>query len=298
MEKEKISVIIPTYNRESLIIRSIKSVLNQTYENIEVIVVDDGSTDNTKAKVSSIKDKRVKYVTYAKNKGACYARNLGIKKATGDYIAFQDSDDVFEKDKLKKQLENLKRNNSDLDFCKFEVINQDKKYCVPSEELEDKLKNKKYLDLLVEGNFVSTQTILGKRNVFDNILFDEKLPRLQDYDLILRIASDYKISYTNNILVHVYIQKDSVSTSDEKLKKACYIMMHKNYGHTEKQKYSLYESLLNCLFHKFRVENILLNDNYSNLSNEYKNLQNQFNTIVNSKGWKMLEKLRKVKSGK
>lgn len=135
----KISVIIPTYNREKLIERSIKSVLNQTYKNIEVIVVDDCSNDNTKSIVNSIKDDRLIYIKLSKNKGACYARNKGIEAASGKYIAFNDSDDVFYKNKLEKQLKNLLNNNSDLDFCKMKVF-RDMNYIFPSIEQEKKHK--------------------------------------------------------------------------------------------------------------------------------------------------------------
>lgn len=121
IDNEKISVVIPTYNRAKTINKSIKSVLNQTYTNIEVIVVDDCSTDNTETIIKKIKDKRVKYYKLDCNKGACFARNYGIKKATGNYIAFQDSDDIFEKNKLEKQYENIKKNKSDLNFCRIKL---------------------------------------------------------------------------------------------------------------------------------------------------------------------------------
>ena len=96
--QEKISVIIPSYNRGNLIGDSIKSVLNQTYKNLEVIVVDDGSTDNTKEEIDKIEDERVKYIKLIKNGGGSNARNIGIQNAIGKYISFQDSDDFYYKD--------------------------------------------------------------------------------------------------------------------------------------------------------------------------------------------------------
>ena len=100
-----ISVIIPTYNRENSILRSVQSVLNQTYKDLEVIVVDDGSTDNTKEILKSINDKRLRYFKYKKNKGQSFARNYGSKKARGDIICFQDSDDEWLKHKLEFQMD-------------------------------------------------------------------------------------------------------------------------------------------------------------------------------------------------
>jgi len=103
----KISVIIPTFNREKLIGNSIKSVLNQTLKNFELIIVDDGSTDNTKEVVDKFQDKRIKYIKLDTNQGASNARNIGIKNAKGKYMSFQDSDDIFYPNKLEIQLNNI-----------------------------------------------------------------------------------------------------------------------------------------------------------------------------------------------
>ena len=130
-QRQRIIDIMTKYNREKLIIRSIKSILNQTYHNIEVILIDDGSTDNTKKVISQIKDKQLRYIKLRKNQGASVARNIGIQKAIGNYIAFQDSDDFLHSDKLEKQFNNLRMNNSDLDFCKFCLHNKKKKENLP-----------------------------------------------------------------------------------------------------------------------------------------------------------------------
>ena len=92
-------VIIPTYNREGTLLRAVNSVLSQSFTDLELIVVDDGSTDHTRELVESIKDNRLRYI-YQKNAGACAARNKGIDAAEGEFIAFQDSDDVWLKEKL------------------------------------------------------------------------------------------------------------------------------------------------------------------------------------------------------
>src|SRR4030043_1337098 len=100
-----VSVIIPTYNRAHLVGRSIRSVLNQTYQDLEVIVVDDGSKDNTAEIVRGITDPRIVFLKHEKNRGVSAARNTGLKAARGKYIAFQDSDDEWLPQKLEKQLE-------------------------------------------------------------------------------------------------------------------------------------------------------------------------------------------------
>jgi glycosyltransferase involved in cell wall biosynthesis len=115
MQFELISVIIPTYNRAQVLSRAVESVLGQSYNNLELIVVDDGSSDNTAEAIKEIEDKRIKYIKSSENKGVAAARNAGIKESHGDYIAFLDSDDQWLPDKLKLSLEVFK-NNSDLNI--------------------------------------------------------------------------------------------------------------------------------------------------------------------------------------
>ena len=232
MTTRKISVIIPTYNREKLIVNSLRSVLNQTYSNIEILIIDDGSTDNTKKEIDKIKDKRIKYIKLNKNSGSCNARNIGIKMAIGTYISFQDSDDIFHPDKLKKQFRNLIKNKSDFDFCKILiVINNTNKYVFPDDITETKIYNGNiYDELLNKGNFISTQSILVKKHYIQKYLFNINLPRLQDYDLILRMIRNLKVSYTNEILVDLFVQNNSISSSKKKLKKAIQILLNKNYN--------------------------------------------------------------------
>ncbi|MGB3624622.1 MAG: glycosyltransferase family 2 protein, partial [Henriciella sp.] len=99
-----VSVVIPTYNRARTLRRAVESVLRQSYTNLELIVVDDASTDDTKAVLSSINDPRMRVITYEFNRGCAAARNIGARDARGEYLAFQDSDDEWLADKLSKQV--------------------------------------------------------------------------------------------------------------------------------------------------------------------------------------------------
>ena len=114
---ELISVVIPTYNRKDKLPACIASVLAQTYPNLEVIVVDDASTDGTELLFDCNIDPRVHYVRYGDNRGACYARNLGAQRAHGSILAFQDSDDLWHPDKLQKQYDLLTATGADLCYC-------------------------------------------------------------------------------------------------------------------------------------------------------------------------------------
>ena len=208
-------------------------------------MVDDGSTDNTENEIIKIKDERVKYIKLPENKGASNARNIGIKNSTGKYISFQDSDDKFYPQKLERQLNNIINKNSNLDFCKIKVIfNSSYYYLVPSENKDKNITRRNiFTELLSRGNFISTQAILIRKKFIEKYYFDEMMPRLQDYELILRMIPRVKISYTKEVLVDLNIQKDSIQNSKEKLKKAIDILLKKNFNFNSFQKQQLTDYL-------------------------------------------------------
>lgn len=230
-----ISVILPTYNREKLIVDSIKSVLNQTYKDIELIVVDDGSIDNTVYEISKIKDRRIKLYSLPNNMGANYARNYGISKAVGEYIAFQDSDDTWFEDKLEKQMIMLKKINADIVCCALYSFpygsknSEKKKYPFRNESSFLSLK-----DITNINVNISTQTLLLKKECFEFAMFDVEMPRYQDWDLLLRLAKHCSIYYMDDILVNRYESSDSISLQPEKALKALNLIFEKNKGNIEK----------------------------------------------------------------
>lgn len=240
-----ISVIMPTYNRSSTLERAINSILNQSYSDIELIIIDDCSTDNTDDIIKKYNDKRIKYYKLKENKGACYARNYGIQKSSGEYIAFQDSDDEWDKFKLQFQLDNMNKNNSCIDFCDYKKCINGMYDFFPNIKTKKIIRKYGIEKALRFGNFVSTQLILAKRECFDKIKFDENLPRLQDFDLILRMSSKFKISYTEKPLATLYLQNDSISNSQAKLVDAVSKMMNKKYSYN-----SILFSNLYCLVAK------------------------------------------------
>ena len=213
MEAQMISVIIPSYNRETTIKRSVQSVLNQSYTDLEVIVVDDCSTDDTSSVVNRImaRDNRVKYIKHEINAGACAARNTGIAAASGEYIAFQDSDDSWRKDKLKIQMETMKRFQADVCICKMKRHYRSNNRTSIYPNVETGLIE--YMDIIKQP-LVSTQMILAKREVFADHIFDIKVKRMQDFDWSVRAARDYSFCMAGEVLVDQYIQQDSMMLSD------------------------------------------------------------------------------------
>ena len=204
-----VSVIIPVYNREKTIYRAVDSVLKQSYKNVEVIIVDDCSTDNTLEVIQRFEDDRIKVYQNSKNRGACYSRNKGVRYSQGDYIAFQDSDDEWEIDKLKICLESIEKGKYDLVFSSY-VLNNSR--IIPEYDF-NKVGDK--VTALIENNCISTQTIFAKKDVFLKEPFDNNLPRYQDMEVMIRIAKKYKIYFIDTPLVRVYLQEDSITKNKQ-----------------------------------------------------------------------------------
>jgi glycosyltransferase involved in cell wall biosynthesis len=211
----KVSVILPTYNRAGTLSRSIKSVLNQTYRNFEIIVVDDASSDNTYSVVNSFDDDRIRYVRHEKNRGANAARNTGIKKSLGEYIAFQDSDDVWMPHKLENQLDVFLRPSIDAGVVYTGVCRIWPNYhtdYLPAEKGE----SGNIIDALLKGNFIPTQVTMIKKDIFDSHgYFDQQLPRLQDWEMWIRIAEEYHFEFIDEPLVMKHMDVDELSYSNQ-----------------------------------------------------------------------------------
>ena len=204
-----ISVIIPTYNRAHLIKRSVESVLNQTYKNLELIIVDDGSTDDTKKVIKSLNDERIIYI-YQSNQGANAARNKGIENTKGKYIAFQDSDDIWHSDKLEKQISALQKNNADIVFCKVFKFGNLIKRKVP------KNIKKGFLPKNIIPLNIFPQTLLLKSDILKENKFDTNLLSVEDFELLVRIQKKYSLYCVDEALVDYYVQKDSLSVNNER----------------------------------------------------------------------------------
>ena len=193
-----ISVIIPTYNRKNTLPRAVESVLNQTYKPVEIIIVDDGSTDGTKEWFSEMYP--LVHYTYQVNSGVSSARNTGINSARGDWIALLDSDDEWLPDKLEIQVK-LLQNNAELRFCHTNEIwirngvriNQMKKHQKYGGNIF-----KKCLDICR----ISPSSSLFHTSVIKDVgLFDESLDVCEDYDLWLRITAKYPVLFLDQPLI-------------------------------------------------------------------------------------------------
>lgn len=208
----KVSVIIPTYNRSKSISRTINSVLNQTYTDFEIIIVNDNSNDNTETIINSFlnSDPRLRYIKHNVNKGGPASRNTGIKNSNGKYIALLDDDDEWYPEKLEKQVHLLDNSSDDvgLIYCGCETA--DKHGNIISKTYPKKRGNLFY-DLL-GNNFIPSPTNLIRKECFDKIGFcDETLKSRQDLDLWVRISNYYQIDYISEILTRRNVSDVSIS---------------------------------------------------------------------------------------
>jgi len=167
-KRPKVSIIIPVYNSEKFIVETIESVLNQTYNNWELILIDDASTDKSVDVINSKynDESRIKLITLEQNQGAAYARNMGLKKMSGEFLCFLDSDDIWEKTKIEEQLVFMKMKACAISFTEYQVISEDKRKTKAIVRVPDKIDYSGYLKNTVIG--MSTSMIdLGKVEPFE-----------------------------------------------------------------------------------------------------------------------------------
>lgn len=208
----EISVVIPTYNRADKIVPAIRSVLDQKPGDFyisEVLIIDDNSSDNTREVVEAIGDDRVRYHKNPENLGAGGARNKGVELAVSEWIAFQDSDDVWHEDKLAKQ---TAFHNEHPEYkviaCGYTAFAESgNSYDVLSDMEED------VLGEVVRHNFAGAPAMMTEKKYFTETAgFDISLKALEDWDFALRAAAEDTLGMVNEILLDVYLGSDGVSS--------------------------------------------------------------------------------------
>lgn len=240
MENPLISVVVPMYNRETTIERCLLSITNQTYKNLEIIVVDDGSLDNsiTVAQMVAEKDSRIKLYALETNSGAAVARNFGIQQVQGEYLAFLDSDDAWRPQKIEKQWKKLQEKGADVVFSAFITNIGDKQVKWP-------LGTEGYISLntLLGGNVVSPTTVLGKSDIWKENLFDCNLAMYEDWIQMLDVLEQgYKVYFFDEIVTDVYRQSNSVSNNALKIASSAKYIMQR-YQNKKEMKEHLHSTL-------------------------------------------------------
>jgi glycosyltransferase involved in cell wall biosynthesis len=258
-EKPTVSVILPTYNRAHLVGRAIQSVLDQTYQDFEIIVVDDGSKDNTEEVINGFTDTRIRYVKHQQNKGGSAARNTGIKFAKGKYIAFQDSDDEWLPRKLEIQRETFEVVSLEVGVIYTDMLrienNGNEKYWHSPTVKYGSIINSRTLDYQVIG--IGIQSTLIKRECFDRVgVFDERFPRFIDLDLFVRLLKNYHFYHIKKPLVK-YWATEGISSNNKTISIARKLLLEKYFEDVKQDSEFIANQYSMMVGHSNQVEGLL-----------------------------------------
>jgi glycosyltransferase involved in cell wall biosynthesis len=250
MQDKLVSIIIPTYNRADLIGETIQSVIDQSYKSWELIIVDDGSTDDSKNYITKFKDERIRYYTIEHCGILGKVRNVGISHAKGDYIAFLDSDDLWLPQKLEYQLTLLDQYpNASFVFGHGEQFGPG---AIPPPELESLFVGNIFLPLLLEERFVFyVPTVLfKKKNLKQTGLISENLRSAGDINFFLRMGHRFEGIFSNTIIVKIRKHKQSHSGSLELVAYQEYLEIIKNFLHEKLLTFTQFAQLASKQYYK------------------------------------------------
>lgn len=244
---QKVSVIIPVYNGERYIVQAIESVLSQTYENFEVIIVNDGSMDNSYEKIEPfLKQRNIKYIEQ-KNKGVAAARNTAIKNSSGELIAFLDQDDLWLPEKLEIQVDYLRRHSEvGLVHSNISYINECPDIAETPQNWPTNIHGMCFKDLFVK-NCIAVLTVVVNRTCLDFVgPLNESIPRSDDYELWLRVSRRFPIGHVGTALAIYRIHESNTSRSYLGMKLAELIAINSIIN----QFPDVYRELGNCVVNK------------------------------------------------
>lgn len=224
---EFVSVIMPVYNAQEFIAKSIESVLMQTYVDLELILIDDGSTDQSKKIIKEFmqKDSRIRYIELEKNMGVANARNIGIEESKGEYIAFLDSDDLWDNTKLEKQIKFMKDKNCAMSYTSCRVIDKNGKKVKNDRIVPTKITYKE----LLKGNAIPCLTVILHRKHLQ--IQDMKMPVIhhEDYATWLNILKTGIVAYgIEEVLASYRYTGDSISSNKKKAVLWTWKILYKN----------------------------------------------------------------------
>ena len=256
---EKVSIIIPAYNKAALTVKTVESVLKQTYSPIEIIVVDDGSSDNTKEALLPFQNK-IRYV-YKQNGGACSARNVGIKMAQGEFIGLLDCDDQYLPNKVELCVDYL-RKNPNAGFVHTAAYFIDHNENILSTYSHPKSKKPGHITRqLILGNFVCNSTPLIRKKAIDEAgLFDESIFAPADWDMWLRISERYEVGYIDQPLTKYRVTDNYTFTKLQLSQKEEFFVVEKFFSRNSRQFNSLKRKALSNYHLRYAQCHFLKND--------------------------------------
>jgi glycosyltransferase involved in cell wall biosynthesis len=251
----KVSVVIPTYNRHQFLGGAIASVLSQTFQDFEVIVVDDASKDETPVMVSSLSDKRVKYVRHPANRGGSAARNTGILRSDSSYIALLDDDDEWLPHKLKMQIDLLDNTHPQVGivYSGYHIV--DRTTGAVLGQIVPRRRGDLSKALLAENHLGGASSVLLRRECFDQVgLFDENLPSYQDYDMWIRISRVFHFEYIKDPLFRYYVHGSKIWMTPRAINHGSEMLLKKYGASSPLKRYCSYHFLDTGILYCYRGE--------------------------------------------
>ncbi|MGR5356341.1 glycosyltransferase family 2 protein [Vibrio chagasii] len=278
----KVSVVIPTYNCLDYLPKAIGSVLKQTHQDIELIIIDDNSNDGTSTYLASIQDHRIVKLSTL-GVGAPQARNLGIEKATGEFIAFLDADDFWFPEKIDRQLKFHQRYpEMAMSFTNYEHLTEDYEVIVDCFSYWSQFQNREEqfinidnpLEFIIENNVIGTSTVMVKADVFSQTdSFNADIKYGEDWELWLRMSENHQIGVLNSVEVGYLMRATSVTqTEDLKLRNLASIETILQRYQNNSQRWNLPQS-------SFKVAKARILEGYADY---YRGLQQNRQAIVYS----------------
>ena len=300
INKIKISVIIPFYNRINLVKRAINSVINQSHKNWEILLINDGTKENTEDLKSFIKNnKKIKLIEFSKNKGASSARNAGINAASGEYIAFLDSDDEFTKDKLKTQLTQMVLKNYKISHTSYirEGIGNENTI------MHSGIQTGKMIPKLIESCQIATPTVMIKTDYLknNNYQFNPNLIYGEDTCFWITILKSEKLLGIDMPLAIVHANENSAAYDIKKQIIGIKTILNFVLNDSELSKYDIEISHL-TQYYIYLVKSSLNSENNDDnnidtANSELTTSDEKYLAVINSHSWKITAPLRKAKNG-
>lgn len=258
----EITVFMAAYNAANFIEKSIESVLNQTFKDFELLIVNDGSTDNTVEIINHFQDERIRLISNENNRGLTYTRNVALKEAKGKYIAVLDSDDIALPNRLEKQYKILQE-NPDLGLCGSSAAVMDKRGNLTGELLTVSTGRENIKTTLLFKNTFVNSSVMFKANIFKEIGGYRDYAPAEDYDLFIRISYKCAVENLDEILVQYRIHDNNISkekfeTAKSQLKKIKENQLSKLQINASNN--NLAETLFSILmldFHSYRFKDYL-----------------------------------------
>jgi glycosyltransferase involved in cell wall biosynthesis len=212
----KVSVVIPTYNRAESLPKAVASVLRQTFQDFEIVVVDDASTDDTDEVVRSFSDERIRYIRHETNKREAETRNTGVQNSKGEYISFIDDDDEWLPEKLELQVDLLDKSPPIVGAVYTGFVRIESATGKTLSQWMPAKRGSIFRDMLGQNWVGTPSTVVLRRECFDSVgLFDPTIVFGPDYDMWLRLAEKYQFDCIQQPLVKYYIHSDRLSTNYE-----------------------------------------------------------------------------------